>query len=262
MKRFVASDIDGTMLPYGQSRIKGTLIGLIKELDELGVLFVTASGRQLPSQKMLFEEVNDKVLFIAENGALVEFKGETILEKTMSPALVHEIISDIIREPGCEPVISTRDTVYISKKTDEYLRSHDKEILYTTTVTEDFFSCTDNVLKVTACDFDGIMRHVRSFSGNWKKFANVFVSSSVYCDFTDRTVSKGNALAKVMELFGFTADDGIVFGDNYNDVSMFGKVKNAFAMDHADDDVKQYAGYFTGDVEHTIRKIYNLLPKK
>ncbi len=260
MKRFIASDIDGTMLPYGQYRISKSIISLIEELDNLGVLFMTASGRQLPSQKMLFEEVADKVLFIAENGALVEFQGKTILEKTMSPTLVHEIITDILKQPGCEPVISTRDTVYISKRADEYLRSHDKEILYTTTVTDDFFSCTEDVLKVTACDFDGIIKHAGSFANSWKRFANVFVSGAIYCDFTDLSVSKGNALSKVMDILGFNADDGIVFGDNYNDVSMFGRVKSAFAMEHADDDVKQYAGYFTDDVEHTIRKIYNLIP--
>lgn len=258
MKKLVVSDIDGTLLPHGQSHISETFFEVIEELDKLGILFAAASGRQLPSQKMLFERALEKIIFIAENGALVEYKGKTLSEKTMSPSLAREIISDIQRTPGCEPIISTKETVYISQFADNYFRAREKEILYTTTITDDFLSKTDGVLKVTACKYDGIGDTAAYFYNSWKRFASVTVSGFLYCDFMEKSVSKGNALELVMEHLGIDPDECIAFGDNYNDISMLDKVRYTFAMKHADDEVRAHAMYETDDVEATIRKIYNI----
>lgn len=258
MIKLVASDIDGTLLPHGQSFIRESFFEVIHKLSDMGVYFAAASGRQLPSQKMLFESVTDKVIYIAENGALVEHKGETLWEKTMSPALAREIIADIQRTPGCEPIISTRDTVYISQFADDYFRSREKEILYTTTITDDFLSKTDGVLKVTACKYDGIGDTAAAFYKSWKKFASVTVSGFLYCDFMEKSVSKGNALGMVMDRLGLSPAECIAFGDNYNDISMLNRVGVTFAMKHADDEVRGHAMYETEDVEDTVRKIFNL----
>ena len=258
MIKLVASDIDGTLLPHGQSYISKSFFEVIRRLSNMGVYFAAASGRQLPSQKMLFEEVTDKVIYKAENGALVEHKGETLWEKTMSPALAREIIADIQRTPGCEPIISTRDTVYISQFADDYFRSREKEILYTTTITDDFLSKTDGVLKVTACKYDGIGDTAAAFYKSWKKFASVTVSGFLYCDFMEKSVSKGNAMGMVMERLGLDPGECIAFGDNHNDISMLDKVGVTFAMKHADDEVRGHAMYETEDVENTVRKIFNL----
>ena len=258
MRRLVASDIDGTLLPHGQSFIAESFFEVIDKLNDMGVFFAAASGRQLPSQKMLFETVSDKIIFIAENGALVEYKGETLIEKTMSPALVREIVADIQRTPGCDPIISTRNTVYISQQADDYFRAREKEILYATEITDDFLSKTEGVLKVTACKYDGIGECAASFYKSWGKFAACTVSGFLYCDFMDRSVSKGNALGTVMEHFGLKPQDCIAFGDNYNDISMLDKAEYTFAMSHADDEVRSHAMYETKDVEATVRKIYNI----
>lgn len=259
MRRLVASDLDGTLLPHGQSHISDTFFEVIDKLSDIGVYFAAASGRQLPSQKMLFERALDKTIFIAENGALVEYKGETLSETTMSPALAREIIADIQRTPGCEPIISTKDTVYISQFADDYFRSREKEILYTTTITDDFLSKTDGVLKVTACKYEGIGETAAYFYNSWKRFASVTVSGFLYCDFMAKQVSKGNALGLVMEHLGLKPDECIAFGDNYNDISMLDKAQYTFAMKHADDEVRSHAMYETDDVEATVRKIFNIV---
>ena len=258
MRRLVASDIDGTLLPHGQSHISETFFEVIDELNDLGVYFAAASGRQLPSQKMLFKGAEEKIIFIAENGALVEYKGEVLSETTMSPALAREIISDIQKTPGCEPIISTKETVYISQFADDYFRSREKEILYTTTITDDFLSKTEDVLKVTACKFDGIGDTAAYFYNSWKRFASVTVSGFLYCDFMAKSVSKGNALGLVMDRLDIKPEECIAFGDNHNDISMLDKAEYTFAMKHADDEVRAHAMYETDDVEATVRKIFNI----
>ena len=46
MIKLVASDLDGTLLLNGAQSLPEELFPLIKELKELGILFVAASGRQ------------------------------------------------------------------------------------------------------------------------------------------------------------------------------------------------------------------------
>lgn len=70
MIKLVASDLDGTLLLNGAQSLPEELFPLIKELKELGILFVAASGRQYANMKRMFAPVVDDMAFIAENGGL------------------------------------------------------------------------------------------------------------------------------------------------------------------------------------------------
>ena len=68
MIKFVASDLDGTLLD-GERRLPEGIFPLIRKLHSLGVLFAPSSGRQYANLKKLFAPVVNDVLFICENGA-------------------------------------------------------------------------------------------------------------------------------------------------------------------------------------------------
>ena len=57
---------------------------VLKKFQEKGIYFAAASGRSLLSLKTIFKEVRDQIIFIAENGSVVEFHGEDVYEATMS----------------------------------------------------------------------------------------------------------------------------------------------------------------------------------
>ena len=149
MKRLIASDIDGTLLKDGQQTLDDIFFDLISTLHAQGVLFVAASGRQLASLKMLFEPVADDIVFIAENGAYVSYKDEIIYESSMNKSLVHGIVKYIMSNDRYEPIISTKDTVYLTQNFYDNFRKGNEKILYTTTVTDDFFGITEDVLRLT-----------------------------------------------------------------------------------------------------------------
>ena len=69
---------------------------ILTDLLTSGVIFAPASGRQITSLKRLFEPVSNKLAYIAENGALVEYRGETIGKTPMDRKLALEIIEDVI----------------------------------------------------------------------------------------------------------------------------------------------------------------------
>ena len=67
MVKFVASDLDGTLLLNGAQSIDESAIQYINKLVDKGVIFAPASGRQITSLKRLFGAVSDKLAYIAEN---------------------------------------------------------------------------------------------------------------------------------------------------------------------------------------------------
>ena len=87
MVKLIASDLDGTILRKGAQSVEPSTIKAIEQLVNKGMYFAPASGRQIVSLKRLFEPVSDKLVYIAENGALCEYKGEVIAKTPMDRKL-------------------------------------------------------------------------------------------------------------------------------------------------------------------------------
>ena len=83
MVKLIASDLDGTILRHGAQKVDKSTIEVIGKLLDAGLLFAPASGRQIVSLKRLFEPVSDRLVYISENGALSEYRGEVIAKTAM-----------------------------------------------------------------------------------------------------------------------------------------------------------------------------------
>ena len=70
MIRYIASDLDGTLLLNGAQELDPEVFSLILHLKEKGIHFIAASGRQYYSLRNLFRPVADQISYIAENGSL------------------------------------------------------------------------------------------------------------------------------------------------------------------------------------------------
>ena len=70
MIRYIASDLDGTLLLNGAQELDPEVFSLILRLKEKGIHFIAASGRQYVNLRRLFEPVQDEISYIAENGRL------------------------------------------------------------------------------------------------------------------------------------------------------------------------------------------------
>ena len=70
MIRYIASDLDGTLLLNGAQQLDPEVFSLILRLKEKGIHFIAASGRQYYSLRNLFRPVADQISYIAENGSL------------------------------------------------------------------------------------------------------------------------------------------------------------------------------------------------
>ena len=237
MIKFVASDLDGTLLLNGAQSVDESAIQYINKLVDKGVIFAPASGRQITSLKRLFGTVSDKLAYIAENGALVEYMGETIGKTPMDRKLALEIIEDVIEQPDCEVLVSGEHTAYIKPKSQEYYYRMTKVVNYHTTLVDKFTDIDEDILKIAVCDK-----------------ASVLVSGELYLDLMDTNVNKGRGIEQIQKYFSLKPEECMAFGDNYNDIAMLDRVYYSYVMEKAVDDVKKHGRFITGWVEGTLRE--------
>lgn len=81
MIKLIISDMDGTLL-NNNDEIHTDFEEILKDLTSRGILFCVASGRQYYNLLDKFREVQEQIVFVAENGTYVVYKGEELLLKT------------------------------------------------------------------------------------------------------------------------------------------------------------------------------------
>ena len=256
MIKFIASDLDGTLLLNGAQEVDRSFFDVIDKISYKKCIFAPASGRQMVSLQRLFAPVADELLYIAENGALVKYKDETIAKTPVDRKLAMDIIEDVINMPNCEVLVSGEKTAYIKPKSDEYRYRMTKVINYHTTLVDDFSQIDEDILKVAVCDLSGIVNSKDYFMSKWKDLSAVTVSGDLYIDFMDKSVNKGMAVKQVQQYFGITKDVCMAFGDNFNDIEMLDEVTYSYAMEKAVPEVKAHANYITANVEKILRQYF------
>lgn len=254
MIQFIASDLDGTILINGAQKVNQSTIEVIGQLVDAGIYFAPASGRQIVSLKRLFEPVSDKLVYIAENGALVEYQGEVIGKTPIDRKLAMEIIEDVLSVENCEVLVSGQHTAYIKPKSDEYYYRMTQVVNYKTTLVENFSDIEEDILKIAVCDLSGIEHSKAHFFEKWADKTSTAVSGSLYLDFTKKSVSKGRAVEQIQDYFGLSGKECMAFGDNFNDISMLDKVYYSYVMQGACDEVKAHGRHVTDSVERTLRQ--------
>ena len=254
MIKLVASDLDGTILLNGAQHVDASMCEAIDLLSERGIIFAPASGRQCESLVRLFSEVKSSIMYISDNGALVRYKGETIVKSPMDYDLALDISRDIVSVPNCEVLISGERTAYIMPKSEEYLYRMTKIVQYKTEIIKSLDEIQEDILKVSVCDMSGIDNSKEYFAHKWSGMAAATVSGDLYMDFMDLNVSKGDALKKVQDRLKISPSECMAFGDNYNDIEMLRQAEHSYAMEGAADEIKSHAAHTADSVERVLRR--------
>lgn len=233
MIRLIASDIDGTLLPYGEQAIPPEVFEEIHRLGRQGILFCPASGRQYTSMRRLFAPVADRVPFVCENGAVVygagspgPVLGKTVMERDAAIALCR----DIVAHPGLEVLISGADTSYLCPKGGEILplmEGKGNNIVLLDRPEE----VPEDIVKLAAYCPRGTDEAKAALLPRWGEVFHAAVAGVEWLDFT--LADKGTGLAQLCAALGVGLDEVMAFGDNYNDVPMLSIVGRPWLMEGA-----------------------------
>lgn len=264
MLKLIACDIDGTLIPYGESELPQGLFPLIRRLHKVGVLFCPASGRQYHSMRDVFAPVADRVCFLCENGAILYGSGEEdtapILGKTAMPrqeALA--LAADILTLPGCELLMSGANTSYVCDCSREYINHLTKDKGNNVTVLEELSRMPEDILKVSAYCPGGTDAPQTALGPRWSHLG-MAAAGPDWVDFT--LANKGTGLRALCGALGISPADTAAFGDNWNDLAMLETAGEPWLMDSADPALRARFPRQCGSVPAVLEEMLKKLEKE
>lgn len=240
--KFIAADMDGTLLDEN-SQLSPDFFPIYQQLEEKGIIFAAASGRQYYSLIETFSPVKDRMMFIAENGTLVMHKGQELYSCGMENSSIKEIILQARAISGSQIVLCGKKSAYIETQDPQALAEFAK-YYHRCEYVEDLLQVDDEFIKVAICHFEGTEELVYpSFYKAFGQTHQVVVSAKIWLDVMHADASKGAAIEHLQNTLGFTHQQTMSFGDYLNDLEMLKASYHSYAMENAHSTVKQTARF-------------------
>lgn len=262
--RLIACDMDGTLLD-DEDAVHDDFWPLIEVLDERGITFCPASGRQYYNLLERFEPIADRVVFIAENGTYVVRGTTELSSECLELADAHEMVR-VARQINADggdvgAVLCGKASAYIERTDDPFVDEVDK-YYHRLQHVEDLTAVTDDdVLKVAIYDFVSSEQVSAPAYARFGDSHQVVVSGEHWLDLMTLAANKGTGIRHIQEALGITRDQTMVFGDFLNDLEMMDEATYSFAMANAHPVLAERAAYRApGNTENgVVRTIKSVL---
>ena len=257
--KLIIADMDGTLLD-DEHKINSEFWDVFAKMKQQNILFSVASGRQYYNLLKNFESVKDDIIFIAENGSYVVFKGREIFSDVMSSGSVKQIIEKVKKYPGLSPALCGKKTAYIEKSDTDF---HEVVENYYDSIelVDNLMEVDDDILKISICEHAGVNESTAEYLRDEERDYKVTVSTNIWIDIANRTANKGEAVEIVQKKLGIKKEQTAVFGDYLNDIEMIQNAGFSYAMKNAHPEVKRLAAYSAGSNNENgvVEKIKELI---
>ncbi|TVQ15828.1 MAG: HAD family phosphatase [Bacteroidetes bacterium] len=262
MIRLIATDMDGTLLDDNK-QIHPSYWEVHQRLTAQGVLFMAASGRQYYNLLEQFDRIKDEIVFLAENGTFVKYKGEELLVNKLPLENARHFIEKGRGVPDTDLILCGKNSAYVESRHEPFIKDASK-YYRRLEVVDDLTKIEDTVLKVTLWDHKNAefnaYPHFKSYEDDFK----IAVAGDVWLDITHKTASKGTAIERIQERFGISPDETLIFGDYLNDLDMMGVGYHSYAMKNAHPKIIEISRFVTrfdnnhNGVVETIKELFDL----
>lgn len=258
MIKLIITDLDGTLLDSNLT-VSKEFDKVVKILRDHRVKFAIASGRPLYTIRNDFGHLENDIIFISDNGALITDKDTTLYSNYLEPNEVTEIIKIYRSLENVDIVLCAKDRAYIENSDEKFLSEVDK-YYKEKEIVPDITDIKDPILKVSFCSFNNIDKITnKHFIPALKEKLQLSISGEFWLDIMDSKCNKGSALKRLQDKFIITNGETMAFGDHFNDIEMFKYAYYTYAMENAPEEVKKKARTIIGNnddssVINTIRK--------
>lgn len=241
MIKLIAADLDGTLLTTDK-QLPPDFGYVLSELNRRGIMFVAASGRQYHTLRNQFDEYQNDMTIIAENGSSVFCGDKNIICEPIETA--KSVLDRVYSLDGIYPIICGFDSAYGEARNNSILG--DITMFYNNyKVVDDLHDIIteDKILKFALhCPTDAEKFYeiaMRDFSDEY----GVFLSGTQWVDIMKKGVSKGSAIDKICEIYNIKKEECVAFGDYMNDFEMMSRCGETYAMANAYPDLKKVCKY-------------------
>ena len=257
--KLVVLDLDGTLLndEHEVSRENRTTISCLKKQ---GVQFMLASGRPYKSIVPYAMDLGLDLPIISANGSIVKSPkdNDVYVSSSLPKELAKEII-DFAKEQMFSISLYLENNILTFN--DDLINLHrDLEKLEARKITRFLFE--QPIFKILLVHHPKKIKETLHWLGTkYKNKLHITSSEQNFIEVMNINASKGIALKHLMKKMGLPSQEAIVFGNNFNDVSMFEIAGLSVAMLNSPYKVRNIADIVTKSnvedgVAYALKKIF------
>ena len=248
--KVIATDMDGTLLdPRGQLDLL-RLEKILDQLDQRGVRFVIATGNEIHRMRQLLGHLAERVVLVVANGARIFEHNELLQAQTWDEDMVDKALAHFKgRECQDQFVVTAMNGGFVKKGTvftelDKFMTPEMIEKLYQRMNFVDEFDSNlfGGVLKMSMVvgeeRLDSVLQEINDlFDGHVRA-----VSSGYGCiDILQDGIHKAWGLVELLKRWNLKPEQIMAFGDSENDIEMLELAGISYAMENAEEAVKEIA---------------------
>ncbi len=245
MIKMIATDIDGTILPYG-GEFSPALKECIKNLTKSGIKVVLVTGRMHSSTVPIAKILGLETPVISYQGGLVkEINGKTLCQANLNEDYAKEIIK-WARENNIHLNLYRDDELFVEE---------DNEIIqyYIKGKFVDYRVCSfddieiKNINKLLAIDIHNPDRVTGWVKVLKEKYPDLYIvkSTPYFCEIGPSDARKSLGVEFLCRMWGIKREEVLTIGDQNNDIDLIKSGGIGVAMGNATKELKACADYIT-----------------
>lgn len=213
MLRMILSDFDGTLFPKKDGKLDEEFIIKIKKLTDCGLIFAVNSGRPYHTLRQMLKPIENRTVFICNDGAQIMYKNCLLLKQTVSKESASSLGS-LALDLGCTPFAALKEkTLPITQNI----------LLQKGLFNQDIFKLIIIKNKIDTAALSSLKEMATSLG------LRPCYEDGTYIEFCNKDANKGNATAYIKMRFGIK--NGVAaFGDGDNDLPMFEQADLVFLI--------------------------------
>lgn len=260
MIKLVLSDMDGTLLPFGARTVSERTHHAIHAVQEAGIHFGPASGRDRLGLLDAFRGDEKCVSTgILANGKQALLNGRTILQKALPDAAVARLAEALLPFRGTFALL----TVPVDEEaltTDAYclgIAPDDADALAAVESSRQAATVADALPADTHAILGGVYVDLNHTSAEAVRRAVTAAcpelefpqAAPFFLDAIPRGWTKASALPTLLDAMGISLDEVAYVGDSENDLTMLRTIPNSYAVANATTAAKEAARFQIGPSE-------------
>ena len=243
MIKLVATDMDGTLL-NSRKELPPDFEAWVTAHPEIRVAI--ASGRQYYTLHDNFGPARERLLYIAENGALVFESGAVLYRNVMETPDALECLRVAAGLPGVYPILCGVRSAWMVRAP-EAVEREAKMYYHRLAFPETLESAVggDQIVKIALYVAGYRAEETVSEFRTLEPRLQPVVSGPDWIDVANASVSKGAALRSIQERYGIAPEECMGFGDYMNDYALLQACGESYAMANACDGIRKVAKRLT-----------------
>lgn len=243
MVKILFIDFDDTLFSHFSKGFPESAIKALNLIHDKGIKIFLSTGRSLAELEYFGVSKVKYDGIIANNGQVCyDNKGGTYFDYPLD-GLLKDLIVAMFKEKEVPLVLNTPEKLIINFVNDTAI-SRMKSI---DTPIPDIVEYTDQKFYMCSYLFDSPDEFYKL--GDIRNLGKISYWHNGDCDIVDKTMNKGIAIKKLIEILGIDKSETMCIGDSKNDIEMFENCEISVAMGNASDDLKSFSTYITDHID-------------